>query len=512
MLRGRLSIPEPNGTRSTAVLIAVAVAVGIWLLTTVVGRTSPALVAGCSGVSVGALTILRDTETPAGLAITALLLPIVGVSVLAAVVLPVRVLVPVPVDAILATIPTAIGLFGLVGAAWLAGFGVLGLFNATVGNGSIAAMWTVNNKAAVGPSVLFAGIIVGRFDALTQVPAVGFDSLGITSVLLAPRTATVAMITFLVLCSFVIAGGQLILAAAPIVQLTPQTSQERVEAGVNQLSRLLNISLWVIVSLTVGGLVAVVSSVDIAAIAGRYPALFALFAAPGLRRVLLVAFGGAMLIAAVFGGVQLLTGRIASTVGWFVPGILAGATTGTLAVVGTPAVSMLQDRVPAAVAPIVEQVTTALTPAGVIAGVIVIGMSLLTFVLGVVIFGSGINYFPVETAGSAMAATGLAIGAIAIGIFGASGLTVFAVVGLSVFVWDIGDRGATTWAELKTESPLQIELIHTLSAAVVTIGGITIAWVLYATVLGGIVPEGGTVVAMLAAILGVVVILAAIQG
>jgi len=169
MLRGRLSIPEPNVTRPTAVLIALAVAVGIWLLTTVVGRTLPALVAGCSGVTVGALTILRDTETPAGLAITALLLPIGGGSVVAAVVLPVRVLVPVPVDAILATIPTAIGLFGLVGAAWLAGFGVLGLFNTTVGSGSVADMWTVNNKAAVGPSIIFAGILVGRFDALRQV-------------------------------------------------------------------------------------------------------------------------------------------------------------------------------------------------------------------------------------------------------------------------------------------------------------------------------------------------------
>ena len=512
MLRGRLSIPDPNGTRPTAVLIALAVAVGIWLLTTVVGQTPPALVAGCSGLSVGTLTILRDTETPAGLAITALLLPIVGVSVLAAIILPVRVLVPVPVDAILATIPTAIGLFGLVGAAWLAGFGVLGLFNSKVGKGSVSHMWTVNNKAAVGPSVLFAGIIVGRFDALTQVPAVGLDSLGVTSVLFAPRNATVAMITFLVLCSFVIAGIQLILAAVPIVQLTPQTSQKRVETGVKQLSRLLNGSLWVIVSLTVVGIVVAVSSVDITTIAGRYPALFALFSSPGLRRVLLVAFAGAMLIAAVFGGVQLLTGRIASTVGWFVPGLLAGATTGALAVVGTPAVSMLQARVPDAFRPVVAQLTTALTPAGVVAGVIVIGMSLLTVVLGVVIFGSGINYFPVETAGSAMAATGLAIGAITIGIFGASGLTVFALVGLSVFVWDIGDRGATTWAELQTESPLQIELIHTLSAAMVTIVGIAVAWVLYATVLGDVVSASGTVLAMLAAMLSVVVILAAIQG
>jgi len=512
MLRGRLSIPNLNGTRSTAVLIAVAVAVGIWLLTTVVGQTSLALIAGCSGVSVGALTLLRDTETPAGLAITALLLPVVGGSVLAAVALPVRVLVPVPVDAILTAIPTAIGRFGLVGAAWLAGFGVLGLFNAAVGNGSVAAMWTVNNRAAVGPSVLFAGILVGRFDALTQIPVLGVDSLGVTAVLLAPRNATVAMITFLVLCSFVIAGGQLILAAAPIIQLTPQTSQARVEAGVKQLSRLLNGSLWVMISLTVAGIIAVVSSIDIAAIAGRYPTLFALISSPGLRRVLLVAFAGAMLIAAVFGGLQLLTGRIASTVGWFVPGMLAGATTGALAVVGRPAVSMLQDRVPAAVAPVVEQVTTALTPAGVIAGVVVIGMPLLTVVLGILIFGSGINYFPATTAGSAMAATGLALGAIAIGVFGASGLTVFALVGLSVFVWDIGDLGATTWEELQTESPLQIELIHTLSAAVVTILGIAIAWLLYGTVLGGIVADGGTVVAMLAAVVGVVVILAAIQG
>jgi len=512
MARGRLSIPERSSTWPTTVLIALAVAVGIWLLTTVVGRTLPALVAGCSGVTVGALPILRDTETPVGLAITALLLPIGGGSVLAAVVLPVRVLVPVPVDAILATIPTAIGLFGLVGAAWLAGFGVFGLFNSKVGKGSISHMWTLNNKAAVGPSVLFAGIIVGRFDALRQVPAVGFDSLGVTAALLAPRNTAVSMITFLVLCSFVIAGFQLILAAAPIVQLTPQTSQARVEAGVKQLSRLLNGSLWVIVSLTVVGIVAVVSSIDITAIAGRYPTLFGLFAAPNLRRVLLVAFVGAVLIAAVFGAVQLVTGRIASTVGWFVPGLLAGATTGVLAVVGTPAVSMLQTRVPAAVRPVVEQLTIALTPAGVIAGSIVIGMSLLTVIFAVVIFGGGINYVPVETAGSAMAATGLAIGAIAIGIFGASGLTVFALVGLSVFVWDIGDRGATTWAELQTESPLQIELIHILSAAVVTIAGVAVAWVLYTAVLGGIVPEDGTVLAMLAAILSVVVVLAAIQG
>ena len=85
-------------------------------------------------------------------------------------------------------------------------------------------------------------------------------------------------------------------------------------------------------------------------------------------------------------------------------------------------------------------------------------------------------------------------------------------VGVSVFVWDIGDRGATTWAELQTESPLQIELIHTLSAAIVTIVGIAVAWVLYATVLGDVVSAGGTVLAMLAAMLGVVVILAAIQG
>lgn len=511
MLGERLSAPDPNGTRPMALLVASGVVGGIWLLTTVVDSTTPAVLASLAGASIGVLTILRDTESPAGVAVTTLLLPVVGLTLLAAVLVPVRLLVPVPVGSIRATIPVAVGLFGLVGAAWLASFGVLGVWNRTVGRGSVAAMWTLNNRAAVGPVVLFVGILIRRFDALTKIPAIEVN-LGLRSVLIAPQTAAVAMITFVVLCDFIIAGLQLILAAAPIVELTPQTDQARVKNSINRLSRLLNIVLLLGLSLMVGGILAVLLSVDIAALAERYPTIFALFAASGVRRALLAGFGLTIMTATVFAGVQLLTGRVATAVGWVVPGLLAGSITGVFAAFGTPAVSLLQERAPAALTPVITQVAAALTPAGVVAGVTTVGMSALTVGLGVVILGGGINYFPSEAAGSAMAATGLAIGAITLGIYGASGLTVFGVVGLSVFIWDIGDRSATTRTELQATSALQIEVLHLLSAAGIAAVGVALAWGLYANVLGQIGRTNGAVLAMVAASIGMVVLLAEIQG
>ena len=503
-------LPEANTTRLTSLLIAVAVGVGGWLLTTAVEAVEPLLVAGLAGGLLGVTTLLVDTDHPVGTAAATVLLPVASLAVVGAFGLPIREVVPVA----LAGDPfvrMVIGLLGSTLAVGLAVFGVVGTLDSGVGKGAVATLWETTVLALVGIAVALGGLLVVQLDALAAVSLPGVDGSLLSAFVYRPSEPPVVVVTFWLLTSLLVGTLKLLIAVAPVVELTPQTKQATVTTWLSRTHSALNLTFGLVACLTLAAVGLVVWSTDLGRLLAPYPGVYGLFAAPGLRRVLVTGIGLLTLGTVVLGGLQFATGRVADTVGRLVPSLLGGATGVALAVIASPAVPRVLDRVPETPLP-VDRVATALTPPGVVLAVLAVSMGLLTGVLAVLIAAGGLKYIPPRTAGSAIASGSLGVGAIAAGIYGGGTLVVFALVALSVVVWDLGERSVTTRAELGALPSVQLEGIHTFSALGLGVVGVGLAWGLYANALGRLAVDGGTLVGVLAAAVGVLLLAATRRG
>ena len=503
-------LPEADTTRLTSLLIAATVAAGGWLLTTATGTTRPALAAGLAGGLLGLTVLIRDTETPIGTAIVTLLLPVPSLVGLVALGLPVRELVGLAIGGEPFVRPL-IGQLGVTIAVGVAAFGVVATLDTGVGKGAVAELWGTAVRALFGIGVTLAGLLVLQFDAVTAVPIPGIDGSVFTAFVFQPSEPPVVVVTFWLLWCLLVGSLKLLLAVAPILELTPQTKQATVERGLSRTHSALNLTFGLLLALTTGAMLLALGVADLRALLARFPAAFELFATPGLRRGLVAGIGLVGVGTVLLGGLQFVTGRVTDTVGSLVPSLLAGGSAVAVAVVGSPLVPRAVDRVPETPLP-VEQVTTALTPPGVVLAVLAVAVALLTLVLALIVAAGGLKYIPRRTAGSAIAAAGLGAGAIAVGIYGVDTLVIFVAVATSILVWHMGERSVTTRAELGPLPSVQLEAVHTFSALGLAVVGVGLAWGLYTNVLGRLAVSGGTLVGVLASTVGVLILVSTLRG
>jgi len=503
-------LPEADTTRLTSLLIAATVAAGGWLLTTATGTTRPALAAGLAGGLLGLIVLIRDTGTPVGTAVATLLLPIPSLVGLVALGLPVRELVGLAIGGEPFVRPL-IGELGVTIAVGVAAFGVVATLDTGVGKGAVAELWGTAVRALFGIGVTLAGLLVLQFDAVTAVPIPGIDGSVLTAFVFQPSEPPVVVVTFWLLWCLLVGSLKLLLAVAPILELTPQTKQATVERGLSRTHSALNLTFGLLLALTTGAMLLALGVADLRALLARFPAAFELFATPGLRRGLVAGIGLVGVGTVLFGGLQFVTGRVTDTVGSLVPSLLAGGSVVAVAVVGSPLVPRAVDRVPETPLP-VEQVTTALTPPGVVLAVLAVAVALLTLVLALIVAAGGLKYIPRRTAGSAIAAAGLGAGAIAVGIYGVDTLVIFVAVATSILVWHMGERSVTTRAELGPLPSVQLEAVHTFSALGLAVVGVGLAWGLYTNVLGRLAVSGGTLVGVLASTVGVLILVSTLRG
>ncbi|QAU14080.1 hypothetical protein EKH57_16020 [Halorubrum sp. BOL3-1] len=506
-------LPKPDTTRLGSLLIATTVVLGGWLLTSATGTTRPALAAGIAGGLLAAIVLFQNTGTPMGTIVATLLLPVPSIIGLAAVGLPLRELVPLAIEGE-PFVRQLIGQLGVIIAVGIAAFGVVATFDTGVGKGAVAKLFGTTVRALFGICVPLAGLLILQLDALTVIPisVPGIDGSTLTTFVYQPSEFVFVLTSFWLLVIVQIITVKLLVAVAPIVELSPQTNQEFNRRFLSRTHSMLNTALVLALGLAFVSILLAFGGADLRALLARFPVVFDLLVAPSLRRGLVSGIALVMLGAVLLGGLQFVAGRVTNTVSRLVPSVLAGGSAVVVAIVGSPVVPRAASRIPETPVVPVDQIVTVLTPPGVILAGVTIAVALLTGVLAVIVIAGVFKYIPRRTAGSAIASAGFGFGAITAGIGGSEMLVIFAAVAISILIWNTGERSVTTRAELGPASSIQLEAVHLFSALGLAVGGVGLAWGLYTNALGQLAVSGGTLVGVLASTVGVLLVVVAIRG
>ncbi|MFB6293506.1 MAG: hypothetical protein ABEH60_04515, partial [Halonotius sp.] len=215
----KTAVPGASTTRLASLVLAVAVGVGVWLLTTVTGSARPALAAAGGGVAVGFTMLVCDTETPIGTVVGSLLLPAVSAAVVLPLVLVVRGLFPLETSGIESILRLVVGEIGVTIAAGIAAFGVAGTLDAEFGEGGATRLLRTLDTAVLGPGIVLVGLVIVRFNAIAQIPALNIQNPLPTALLFQPPTTAAILLSFWGLGTVFIGLCKATLAVAPIREL-----------------------------------------------------------------------------------------------------------------------------------------------------------------------------------------------------------------------------------------------------------------------------------------------------
>lgn len=499
--------PENNISWGTATLIGSAVAIALVFLVTATGTMATVVVAAVAGGSLGYAALLQDTKTPAGTVLTAALLPLASLVVLAALAYPLSVAAPQSWLHGVINVGLALG-------AGLAAFGVIGTLDANIGVGGLTRLRTTTQKALLGPIVPLVGVFAIQVVTQLSLPTAGENGRLITEIFVAPSNPALGLITFWVLTTVCLGTYKLLVSVTPIMELTARTKKATVAGTLSQLNRLLDLTLGVAVLLIWFSGLLVFSTVDVLSLADRYPAAFALFTASSIRWLLLGTTGIMGILAAHLAAIDRLRQRGTGAVEQVIPAPIAGMSAVAVASIGTTVLSNPVEKLvtqTSATLP-AEQLVAMATPFGVLLTVLVVAMGVIVTVIAGIEGACTVGFIPSRSAGSAIAGGGLAISAIMAGLSGAAPVSVFTVVALSIVIWSAGDQSATIRTEVGHVQTLQLDVLHGLSAVGLAGGGALLAWGLYTTVLGSLTVAGGTVVGLVASVTGTLVIIAVLRG
>ncbi|WP_435361642.1 DUF7519 family protein [Haloarchaeobius sp. DFWS5] len=195
------------------------------------------------------------------------------------------------------------------------------------------------------------------------------------------------------------------------------------------------------------------------------------------------------------------------------PRLTGGVLLTTLALgAGDRVVSLLQGQAPTGVVEIVARLVELSSPAVV---VLVLVVALCTAFLGTLLtvsFLGVVGFIPRRSAPAAVAGGALLLGALFAGASGSGTGFVLVPVAAGIVVWDVVSYGATMREELGAgPSTTRPELVHAVASLFVGVGAVVAL-----TVVAGIrVPTAGptaTIVAVLAAVTGVVFITSVLRG
>jgi hypothetical protein len=166
---------------------------------------------------------------------------------------------------------------------------------------------------------------------------------------------------------------------------------------------------------------------------------------------------------------------------------------------------------PPAAHPVAAELLGALSPAGVVLGVVLVALSGATAALTALIVCSGVDLVPTRGSGGVLAGAGLTLCAVVLGTGSAPALATFALVGLGVVAWDTSDRGVAARGDLGPRSAGRIEAVHAAGSVAVATVGVGVAW-LALGVVGSVAMADGALVGAVAAVAGAVILLSVLRG
>lgn len=341
------------------------------------------------------------------------------------------------------------------------------------------------------PTLLGASLLarIVAFGGAGSETILGRSITGVAVVVLAPQSPHLHLSGFLFVAVLAAASLTLAIRVIPVSAHhrdgEPEASRSlsRLDGALSSLSRFgpIGVALALALELTVPP-----DSLSSSLGSGLYGPIQAVFHAPVLRGLLL----GATLLALVVTGVVAAVRRIARNSTAANRRLASPVVGGVIALLGTILVSsrlfpvltgVIAELLPE---PIGSDFLTEITGIERVYGVgtvfvlLLVGILLTTAVV-LLLFRATLaaGYLTETSAGYGLAATGLFLGTVAAGTVDASPLVVFAGIGASLLVWDLGRFGTSLGREIGPDADTRdVELIHASGTLLVGLLGAAGAW------------------------------------
>ena len=508
-------------TRVGSLQIVVFVLIGFWLVGQEAGSFRGMFVFGVSGLLFGVAIVLRAQQTDLTRTLASLLVPIIGVSLLTGIGLSGLNIVSevsqsqTDIEAITQMIIKDVGISL---AAGIAIFGTVGTIAGGVGDQGVSRLvpTAIGNLLTVGTFLLT--FIYFRSALLTSAAVPTIEVSRITSQLLQPPNPGSAMVSFWFLVFITIAFAFMALSAVPLVELASRSQEDRFKQWSS------GVQSWLVFVAVLLVLLAIVAFVLFAPrpepVQGfreqLRPAvsepLFAVIQMESIRLVLLATSLAFAAVTVAFKTLEYLTGSITNAVRRLVPAVTGGLVAIAIPIPVTAHISALVSRIPQAQRQPVEEMIAAIGPYGVLVGGMGAAIGGVLLLLILISIAGGIRFIPLRGSGSALAASGLAIGAIVLALTDSEPFTVLGMITMSILIWNVGERGVTTRKELGGSPPLTLETLHSLGGVIIIIPAAAFAWWIHTTSLTSISAPEGTVIGVVASLLALFLLLGHIKG
>lgn len=511
-------MPGSGTSRTALLLVALAVIIGIAALVTSTGSVRSPAMATVAGGLLGVAVIFRASDTPLGTAIASAIVPLVGV--LAVATAGISVLDASAVAA--ASGGSSAGMpgnlrfvvrhLGVTIGAGLGAFGTVGTLRDGIGDGAVGQLCRsiVAMLAVIGTALVI--ILAPSHEALLRLPVTAMNLSPFVDPLFSPNDPGITLLTFWVLGTVAVWSAKAALDRLPILALASRSRRERMSSLVEQIDGVLRggvrfCLLFVVASLLlIGG--------DTTAMFEAVPVpreVVTALEAPVLRVFLLSAIAVLAGITFFTQAIQWTTGSVASAIRAHLPAAFGGILAILIAVIAAPLVGKVRSRLPEGFNESIGTFVESYSPVGVVLAAVAVAVFLLLLALTVIALGGALGYVPSRSAGGAIAAAGLVIGALSVGATRGSAVVVFLVVALSLLAWDVNEYGVTIRAELKNPAT-RTETVHAVGSLAVAALGVGVAWGFYGILLGAVAVPDGSLAGAIGTIVAVLLLLGMLRG
>lgn len=513
---------EGSGTTRTATLVtALAVLVGVLLLIQRTGIRRGPILAVAAGSTLGTAVLLERRDSPSTTAGITVLISVIAI--LWAASLGVAVFDSGVISTFLAGSGTGnlgqlvsplLRHVGLSLGIGIATFGVMGTVQDSLGDGGVLGVWKLSVVTAMLTGIALGFLLTLRFNALRQLSLPALQMGVVRNVLLTPGSPTLGLLVTGI--EFAIAAGMLrwALKSLPVVELTARARRDEVRSSLDTVYSICGKLIRGSVIGGVGGaILAVTGILDL--LLGYVPPLqvfLTVLLYPGLRATLLgvAVVSGAVLLSTTL--VQWLTGDTLELLQRVVPAMVGAGVTVVGAFLASGVVSRVIAFLPPGIRPQALEYVQAVSPMGIVLFGIELVMILLSIGLFAIVLTGAFGYIPARAAGGAIAAAGLILTVLVIGVFGDAPIIVFALVGLAIIAWDASEHGVTTRAELGPRAGRQIEVLHSVGSVAVAGIGVGIAWGARSKLVSALAVPGGTLLGTLALLCAALILLGVLRG
>ena len=512
-------------TRVVSLQIGLLVLLGLWLFYGATGTPGGVLASALGGLLLGVAILARVRGTEMGLTIANVLVPFIALVFLAALGLSAldTVAMIMQADPTIAGIAkVAVRDLGLSIASGVVVLGAVGTVEHGIGDRGVSLLTSTAIGTAIVVVAVLGGFVYMRSAILPTADISVLQLAPFREQLLDPATPGAALLINWGMFIMAALMGQATVSSVPMVELAPRRYEDQLQKVGNWIGSWLGISailafisgvLAVLVfSPETGSEMTILESMRQTMGAESTETVIDIFGSKQLRGGLFGVSWVLLAITLVFRGLEYFTGSITSTARRLIPTILGGLTGVAMAFLLKSSVRPTIRRVPSGPRDLAIQAIDMVGPVGILLAVV--SASIILLIVGLFLFSvaGGIRFVPSRGAGGALAATGLGFGAIIMGLGDSSPLTAFTMIGLSIIVWNIGQRGVKTHSELEASPPLTLETLHSLGGFIGAVPAIGLAWILYTTTLPSITLPEGTFVGVLVSLVVLTVLLVTIDG